>query len=315
MKALFFESELKMRDLPVPEPAEGEVLIRVCISAICNTDLEIIRGYMGFTGVPGHEFVGEVVTPGTSLTGRLVVGEINCPCGNCYLCRTGRPTHCSKRSVLGIFRRDGVFAEYITLPMANLYEVPDGLTPETAVFTEPLAAAIEIFDQIGIRPTERAFIFGAGKLGNLVSQVFRANGCDYTTFDPDPLKVQLAGKMGLNAFSTDNLDGGAMAEVCVDCTGSADGISMALSHLYPRGKLVLKTTVAQTGKLDLNQVVINEYQIIGSRCGPFEPALRMLSAGLVDPRPLISHEFEFGDILRAFETAARPGVLKVLVRH
>ena len=315
MRAVFFDGNLSLKEVPTPEPGEHEVLIRILYSAICNTDLEILKGYMGFNGIPGHEFVGEVVTPGRELSGKTVVGEINCPCGDCYLCSTGRRTHCPNRSVLGIAGRNGVFADYIVLPEENLYVVPQHLLPETAVFTEPLAAAVEIFEQIQIRPTQNVFIFGAGKLGLLISQVFRLNGCNYKTFDPNPGKVQKALEMGLNAGLLSALEASEMAEVCVDCTGKPEGIRIAMAHLYPRGTLVLKTTIADPEKIDLNQVVINEFIIAGSRCGPFAPALRLLSKELIDPAPLVSKIFNFGDILSAFEFAARPETIKVLIKH
>ncbi len=315
MYALFFDGKLSLKQVPKPQPVNDEVLIRIHYSAICNTDLEIIRGYMGFKGILGHEFVGEVVSKSSELYGKKVVGEINCPCGGCYMCQSGRKTHCPNRSVLGIQNHDGVFAEFIVLPERNLHVVPHGLQLESAVFTEPLAAAIEIFEQVRIKPSGNVFIFGAGKLGLLVALVFRLNGCDYTLISRSESKVAKARKMGINALMLSALPTQARAEVCVDCTGNPDGISLALSHLYPRGKLVLKTTVANPEKIDLNQIVINEYEIIGSRCGLFKPALSLLSQGFVDPTPMIARTFEFKDILKAFEFAAAPGTLKVLISH
>jgi len=315
MNALFFDGKLSMKQVPTPKPMAGEVVIRIIYSAICNTDLEIIKGYMGFKGVLGHEFVGEVVTKSSVLFGKKVVGEINCACGRCYLCHTGRETHCGNRSVLGIQNHDGVFAEFIVLPERNLHIVPDSLSLESAAFAEPLAAAVEIFEQIHIRPSRKVFIFGAGKLGLLIAMVFRLSGCDYTLFSRSNAKVNKARSMAINAMLLSTLADQDKAEVCIDCTGSPDGISMALSHLFPKGKLVLKTTVAEPKKIDLNQIVINEFEIIGSRCGLFKPALSLLSQGLVDPRPMITKTFEFKDILEGFEFAARPGTLKVLIRH
>jgi threonine dehydrogenase-like Zn-dependent dehydrogenase len=315
MKALYFDGTLSVREVPVPHPLENEVLIKILYSAICNTDLEIIRGYMGFTGIPGHEFVGEVVTPDRKLTGQRVVGEINCSCGDCYLCNTGRRTHCPNRSVLGIYKHEGVFAEYIVLPEENLHIIPSNLESTRAVFTEPLAAAIEIFEQIQIKPSHNVFIFGAGKLGILISQVFRLNGCDYKTYDSNASKVKRALEMGLNAFLLSSLKVSEMAEVCVDCTGKPEGIRIAMSHLFPRGQLVLKTTVAEPEKIDLNQIVINEFEVIGSRCGSFEPALSLLAQNLVNPDQIISRVFPFDDILKAFEFAKKPSSLKVLISH
>jgi threonine dehydrogenase-like Zn-dependent dehydrogenase len=315
MKALIFDGALHLEQIPLPEPAQGEVLVKIRTSAICNTDLEIIRGYMGFNGVPGHEFTGEVVSHGSPLSGRRVVGEINCPCGHCYLCRTLRPTHCSERSVTGILSHQGVFAEYIALPEKNLHAIPDHLPDEHAVFTEPLAAAAEIQEEIHIPPGKKVFIFGAGKLGLLISLYFKCYGADFTVFDIHPGKVAKARDMGLHADLTGSLNNSDKAEICVDCTGSPDGISLAMDHLWPRGTLVLKTTVASPGKIDLNQIVINELKIKGSRCGPFPPAIRLLSDKLINPEPLISGIFAFDNILEAFSVAKEPGTLKIVIRH
>jgi threonine dehydrogenase-like Zn-dependent dehydrogenase len=315
MKACVFDGKLKLTDVPDPQPAKDEVLIRVLYSSICNTDLEIIKGYMGFNGILGHEFVGEVVTKTSALYGKRVVGGINCSCGHCYLCLTGRETHCTNRSVLGIYNHPGVFAEYITLPERNLNEVPPTLAMESAVFTEPLAAALEIFEQVHVKPSQSVYIFGAGKLGLLIAMVFRLNGCNYKIFSRSELKVDNASAMGLNAGLVQSLAESDKAEVCIDCTGNPAGISLALSHLYPGGKLVLKTTVAEPEKIDLNQVVINEFTIIGSRCGPFVPAVNLLSQELIVPTPLISKVFPFDEIADGFSYAARAETIKVLIDH
>jgi threonine dehydrogenase-like Zn-dependent dehydrogenase len=315
MKALFFDQSLHFREVPIPQPRSHEVLIRVIMSAICNTDQEIIRGYMGFSGIPGHEFVGEVITPTSRFYGSRVVGAINCPCGQCHLCKTGRPTHCEARTVLGIYQHNGAFAEYLVLPESNLHRIPDGLLPEIAVFTEPLAAAIQIFDQVHVPPSGNVYIFGAGKLGLLISLVFKLNGCTATTFDSNPNKVENARKLGIKAKDITALQKGDRAEMCVDCTGNPEGINFALSHLYPGGTLVMKTTVAKTGQIDFNQVVINEIRIIGSRCGPFAPAMQMLEHGLVDPRPLITSFFDFNELPDAFKEAAKPETVKIIIRH
>ena len=259
MKALIYDGSLHLQEVSKPLPGNDEVLIRVLYSSICNTDLEITKGYMGFNGILGHEFVGEVVSKSSSLFGKKVVGEINCSCCECYLCNTGRKNHCPYRTVLGIQDHDGVFAEFIVLPARNLHEVPEALALEDAVFTEPLAAAIEIFEQIQIKPSQNVFIFGAGKLGLLIAQVFRLNGCVYTTFARSEARVKKARSMGINAELAGTLTDMDKAEVCVDCTGNPSGINLALKHLYPGGKLVLKTTVAQSEKIDLNQIVINEF--------------------------------------------------------
>lgn len=315
MQALFFENELSVREIPAPEPLAGEVLVKVLCSAICNTDLEIIKGYMGFRGVLGHEFVGKVEQAGHPLDGMNVVGEINCSCGSCYLCLSGRRTHCTNRTVTGIAGHQGVFAEYICLPAENLHPVPGSVPLTQAVFTEPLAAAVEIFEQFHARPTGNMFIFGAGKLGLLISMVARLQGFDYTTFDTADGKVAFASGIGINARGVSGLADHEKAEVCIDCSGSASGIQLALSHLQPRGTLVLKTTVADTAKPDLNSIVINEFTVMGSRCGPFRPALNLLERKLIDPTPLISGFYPFSSILQAFAAAQLPQTHKIIIDH
>jgi len=315
MKALVYDEKLSVKEVPVPTPKQGEVLIRIRYSSICNTDLEIVQGYMGYKGILGHEFVGEVVSEKSRLFGKDVVGEINISCGRCYMCQTGRKNHCTNRSVLGIFEHAGTFAEYLVLPEKNLHIVPPNVDLPAAVFTEPLAAALEIFEQTKINPTDNVFIFGAGKLGLLITQVFRLSGCDYSLFDTNPGKVKFARGLGLPAKLLSDLSSDERAEVCVDCTGSPDGIGVALMHLRPRGKLILKTTVADPAKVDLNQIVINELNIIGSRCGVFEPALSLLSQKLVDVEPMITKIFPFAEIEEAFGMASTPDCIKVLIRH
>jgi len=315
MRSLFFENGLYIKEIPVPLPSAGEVLVKVLFSAICNTDLEIIKGYMGFSGVLGHEFVGEVVSPAHPLSGKTVVGEINCSCGLCYLCLSGRRTHCSARSVLGIAGHQGVFADFICLPEENLHMVPDSVPAHIAVFTEPLAAAIEIFEQLHIKPSSTVFIFGAGKLGLLISMVARLQGFEYTTFDTVKEKSDFTAGLGIHSKLLSDLHPDEKAEVCIDCTGSPEGVSLALSHLWPRGTLVLKTTVAHTASPDLNSIVINEFTILGSRCGVFKPALNLLQRKLIDPSPMISAIYPFDDILEAFESAKKPVNHKIIIKH
>jgi len=315
MQALLFENELIIKNIPIPEPAPGEVLVKILYSAICNTDLEIIKGYMGFSGVLGHEFTGRVISDNHPLKGKTVVGEINCSCGRCYLCLSGRRTHCTSRTVLGIAGHQGVFADFISLPVKNLHIVPGTLEGPVAVFTEPLAAAVEIFEQLHMKPSKPVFIFGAGKLGLLVSMVARLQGFDYTTFDILNEKASFAKGLGLHAKPLSELEPGEKAEVCIDCTGSAGGIELALSHLWPGGTLVLKTTVAEPAKPDLNSIVINEFTILGSRCGLFKPALNLLERKLIDPSPLISGKFAFNDIIKAFESAQKPSSHKIIIEH
>ncbi|MFC2101694.1 alcohol dehydrogenase catalytic domain-containing protein [Bacteroidota bacterium] len=315
MKALVYDGKLSIQQVPDPSPEQGEVLIKVRYSSICNTDLEILQGYMGFKGILGHEFVGEVISEKSRFFGKDVVGEINISCGHCYMCQTNRKSHCTNRSVLGIFEHAGTFADFVVLPEKNLHVVPPNVELPNAVFTEPLAAALEIFEQTKINPTDNVFIFGAGKLGLLIAQVFRLSGCEYTVFDVNPYKVEFARGLGLPAKNLDSLQPDRRAEICVDCTGSPDGIGVAMSHLQPRGKLILKTTVADPAKIDLNQIVVNELNIIGSRCGVFEPALSLLGQKLIDVEPLITKVLPFDEIEKGFTLAAKPESIKVLIRH
>jgi len=231
------------------------------------------------------------------------------------MCVSGRRSHCFNRTTLGIFGKQGVFAEYITLPEENLKIIPDTLSSTVAVFTEPLAAALEIFEKIHIRPTDSVFIFGVGKLGALIAQVFRINGCNYTAFDRDNSKIRRLKEIGLNCRHISELPENARAEVCVDCTGAPTGLATVMQHLYPCGKLVLKTTVATPAQVDLNSIVINEFEVIGSRCGPFAPAVKLLAQNLIDTQSLITRIYKFGQILEAFQTAVAPDSFKIVIEH
>jgi threonine dehydrogenase-like Zn-dependent dehydrogenase len=315
MKALFFDSSLHMTTQPDPVPGKGEALIKILYSSICNTDLEIIKGYMGFQGIPGHEFVGKVVNEESRFFGQRVVGEINCSCGICLMCRTKRKSHCPNRSVLGIAGRPGVFAEYTVLPESNLHEVPVSVTNTEAVFTEPLAASLEILEQSPIDSKKSVFIFGAGKLGLLIAQVLKAKGVMYILFDRKDDKVKKAQSMDLLAMPVSSMKKDARAEICIDCTGHPKGIIFALDHVFPRGKVILKTTVAKPASIDLNQLVINEIELIGSRCGPFVPALEMLEKKKINTEALITEIIDFKDIIKGFAIAKKRGTIKVLIRH
>jgi threonine dehydrogenase-like Zn-dependent dehydrogenase len=315
MKALLFDTQLRMAEVPDPVAGKGEALIRILYSSICNTDIEITRGYMGFTGIPGHEFVGMVVNKESKYYGQRVVGEINCSCGKCLMCRTKRPTHCTERTVLGIFNRPGVFAEFTVLPEKNLHVVPDEVIDVSAVFSEPLAAALEILEQVEVDPKKSVFILGAGKLGLLVAQVFKARGLMYVLFDTEEEKVRKARSMGLLAMPISSMKPEAKAEICIDCTGNPRGLAFALDHTYPRGKLILKTTVAKPAKINSNQIVINEIELLGSRCGPFAPALEMLAKKEIEPGRMITEIVPFGEILKGFKLAKKKETIKVLIRH
>ncbi|HEY3052996.1 MAG TPA: alcohol dehydrogenase catalytic domain-containing protein [Thermoanaerobaculia bacterium] len=289
MRGLWLEDrQLRLRDdLPKPE-REGEVTVRVLLAGICNTDIELTRGYYPFAGVPGHEFVGEV-------DGKRVVGEINASCGRCEACRAGRRTHCENRSVLGIINRHGAFAEFLTLPAENLHVVPDEITDEEAVFTEPLAAALEIQAQVRITSDDRVLVVGAGKLGRLIAQTLALTGC----------KLTVVGRGSLPSGKFD---------IAVECTGNPEGFSIARKALRPRGTLVMKSTY--TGDLTINAaaLVVDEITLVGSRCGPFAPALQLLAEHKVDVSPLVDAIYPLDDAVAAFEHAQRRGALKCIIK-
>jgi threonine dehydrogenase-like Zn-dependent dehydrogenase len=316
MRALWLEDRtLRLReDVPRPIPPAGEALVRVRLAGVCNTDLELVRGYYPYTGVPGHEFVGVVEdAPGApEWTARRVVGEINAVCGQCPTCRAGRPTHCERRTVLGIVNRDGAFATHLLLPVANLHEVPDQIPDEVAVFAEPTAAALEIQEQVKIGPTDRVVVVGAGKLGSLVAQTLATTGCELLVIGRSPRPLELLAARGLATAAASAVPERA-ADVAVECTGSPDGLEIARRAVRPRGTIVLKSTYQGPAAVDMAPIVVDEITVVGSRCGPFTPALELLASAAVDPRPFVDARYALEDGVAAFAHAARPGTLKVLV--
>jgi threonine dehydrogenase-like Zn-dependent dehydrogenase len=317
MRALWLENQsLSLRDdLPLPKPGAGEALIRVRLAGICGTDLELLRGYAPFAGILGHEFVGEVAEaddPG--LIGRRVAGEINIVCGRCDACRAGRPTHCENRTVAGIRNRHGAFAEYLTLPMANLHPVPDSVPDEAAVFAEPLAAALEIQSQVAVRPSERVLVVGAGRLGQLVAQTLALTGCELSVVARHPRQHALLAGRGIRTVAEDSIPSRRF-DLAVEATGSPLGFELARRAVRPRGTLVLKSTHAGGAMaVDLSALVVDEITVVGSRCGPFGAALRLLERKAVDPAGLIDAEYPLDRAVEAFGRAGQSGVLKVLVR-
>ncbi len=313
MKALWLENnQISLRDIPQPNQP-NEALIKIRMAGICSTDLELVKGYYPYAGVLGHEFVGEVVqAPEKSWLGQRVVGEINAICGSCESCLSGRPTHCENRSVLGIANRAGVFAEYTSLPLENLYRVPDSVSDEAAVFTEPLAAALEIQSQILFQEADRVLLIGAGRLGQLIAQTLALTGVDLHVVARHPLQQQLLAARGIKLISEDEIQPKKW-DVVVEATGSPSGFDLARKAIRPRGILVLKSTYKGDMSVNFSSIVVDEINIIGSRCGPFEPALKLLEKCEVDPSVLISDQFKLGESLKAFERAAQPGVLKVLL--
>ncbi len=319
MRALVLDEELRfVEDYPTPTPAPGEALIRVRMAGICNTDIELLRGYMHFRGVPGHEFVGVVerALGAEAWEGQRVVGDINAACGVCATCRAGRHTHCPQRTTLGINGRDGAFAEYLTLPVANLYAVPDSIPDEVAVFTEPLAAACEILEQAHVHSTDRVVVLGDGKLGLLCAQVLALTGCDLTVIGRHPEKLDILARRGIATLCVARdakVEELPHADVVVEATGHPDGYATARALVRPRGTLVLKSTYHGAMETNLTSVVVDEITLVGSRCGPLAASLRLLERGVVDVAALTEARYAFTDVLTAFAHAGRRGARKVLV--
>jgi threonine dehydrogenase-like Zn-dependent dehydrogenase len=313
MRAIVLETDDVQLDMvrSAPAPAAEEVLVRVTRAGVCETDLQLIKGYMGFRGVLGHEFVG--VAESGPLAGQRVVGEINCACWQCDTCRSGFPTHCPNRTVLGILNHDGAFADLIAVPQRNLHRVPDAIPDDIAVFTEPVAAAFQIPAQIEIAGSERIVVLGDGRLGNLCAQVLASMADEVLVIGKHREKLALLDAMGLKtALLSDDLPQRSF-DIVVDCTGSESGLPAALKLVRPRGTIVLKTTVAGTQTLAWAPFVIDEVTLVGSRCGPFDRALNALEHGLVDVEPLITDRFSLSDGLKALQKAQQKGVLKVLI--
>ncbi len=309
-------------DYPTPQPIPGEALIRVRLAGVCATDLQLLAGYKeGYRGVLGHEFVGAVVdAPGhTEWVGRRVAGELNIGCGNCDLCQRGLGKHCRQRGSLGIVGRDGAFADYLTLPIANLHPLPDQLADEDAVFVEPLAAALQLLEQCHVRPDQRVYVLGDGRLGLLVAQVLARTGCALTALGRTPAKLAILAERGISTAATD--DPATLttllarpADLVVEVTGSPDGFGLARRLVRPGGVLALKSTFAGgLANFDISSLVVDEITLLGSRCGPFPPAIRLLAEGAVTVRPLIHARYPLAEGVAALAHAGKKGVLKVLI--
>ncbi len=316
VKALVFDGNLSLKDLPVPEPAPDEALVRVLMAGICKTDVEISRGYMNFEGILGHEFVGIVEqSPDSEQPGMRVVGEINAGCGTCSWCKAGMERHCPNRTCLGILGRNGAMAEYLTLPPSNLISVPDNLGTEKAVFAEPLAAALEILEQVHIKPADEVLVIGDGKLGLLICMVLRLTGCKLLLVGKHPEKLRYFQDLdGATALLHEFADTRDKFDIVVEASGSPGGWRLAVDRVKPRGTLVLKSTYH--GSLEFNPapLVIDEITVVGSRCGQLAPALRVMSLGLVDPSPLISGTFLLAEAETAFVKSQEPSSMKVLLK-
>ena len=317
MRALVIDHGLRFdMNYPKPKPPVGEALVRVLQAGVCNTDLELVKGYMSFSGVPGHEFVGvvEQAVGREDLIGQRVAGEINAVCGVCEACRTGRPTHCPQRTTLGIDRRDGVFADYTTLPFENLHPLPDSVSDDQAIFVEPLAAACEILEQVKFQPTDRVAVIGDGKLGLLCAQVVALTGCEMIAVGRHAEKLQILKRRGIVATTDIDAIKPATLDIVVEATGTPSGFALARQLVRPRGTIVLKSTYqGEALPVNLTAIVVDEITLIGSRCGPFEPAIRLLANQQVDVESMIQARYPLDEGLAAFERAAMKGTLKVVV--
>ena len=315
MRALHWDGQnLRVQEqYPTPPASDERALVRVRLAGVCSTDLQLLKGYMDFRGVPGHEFVGEVHAGPAEWMGKRVVGEINFGCGRCDVCLHGLKRHCPTRQVMGILGADGSFAEYMAVPIANLHPVPDAVTDEAAVFTEPLAAAFEILEQIHIRPGIQAVVFGDGKLGLLCAFVLHHAGAAVTLVGRHDKKLALVRNVGMRGIDLSDWQSQAV-ELVVEATGSPAGLQLAMNAVRPRGTVVLKSTLAENHTLSLAPVVINEVTVIGSRCGPFPPALQSLAQNRIPMAGLIETVYPLSAGVQALNHAAQRGTRKILLR-
>lgn len=319
MRALVFNNKLELKqDFEKPTPKENEALIKVKLVGICNTDYEITKGYMGYNGILGHEFVGvveEINGEDKSLLGKRVVGEINLGCKNCDYCAKGLERHCPNRQTLGIFNKDGCFADYVTLPLSNLLEVNEKINDETAVFVEPLAAALEILEQLHIKPYEKVCVLGDGKLGLITALALNASNVDVTLVGKHQNKLDIAKEQNVKTMLLENLkqEDNKSFDVVVEATGRVSGFETSLNLVKPRGVLVLKSTIATGKELNLAPIVIDEITVLGSRCGQFAPALRLMEKNVIDFSKLISAKLSFDDAILGFEKNKEKNTIKILL--
>ena len=316
MKAVVFDNGLKLDEhYPMPTHKAGEALIKVNTIGICNTDYEITKGYMGYKGVLGHEFTGVVEkSSNKELIGKRVVGEINCGCGQCEWCAQGLERHCFNRTTLGIWQREGCFAEYVSLPEKNLLVIPDNVTDNEAVFVEPLAAALEILEQVHIPPYKKVVVLGDGKLGLIIALALNASGLDITLVGKHEEKLKIAKDQGVKTQLLNELKIEKTYDFVVEATGSISGFETSLALTKPRGTLILKSTIAASKEFNLAPIVIDEITVLGSRCGQFAPAMRMLESKRIDVNPLISDVYDIDDSIKAFERNTEKTSVKVLVK-
>ncbi len=313
MRSLVFDGQLRLDDkTPDPVLQQGQALLKIRTAGICNTDMELIRGYKGFQGILGHEFVADVVDGPPEWLGRRVVGEISVTHGDCEYCRAGIPSQCRHRTTVGINQHPGAFADYLALTTDNLHAVPDTISDDQAVFVEPLAAALQVTELVHVRPKSQVAVIGAGKLGMLVAQVLRLTGADLSVVVRHDYQAELLANWGIRAVHFDEMPQ-RQAQVVVDCTGVAQGFADSLDLVAPRGTIVLKSTYHGLPQADLTRVAVDEIRVVGNRCGPFDAALRVLNAGLVEVDSMVEARYSLDDSLTAFEHAARKGVMKILL--
>jgi 2-desacetyl-2-hydroxyethyl bacteriochlorophyllide A dehydrogenase len=317
MQAIWLEEQkLSIRkDVPIPTPGGGEALIKVLMAGLCSTDLELVRGYYPFTGIPGHEFVGRVVSSPTdpSWIDKRVVGEINIACGMCDTCKSGLNRHCEQRKTLGIHEWNGAFAEYLLLPLENLHHVHPQIPNEKAVFTEPLASALEILEQTSLKASDRVLVIGAGRLGQLISAVIHGIGCQLDVIARHPRQRELLAAENINVIYEDGTYT-RKYDLVIEATGTTGGFELAMKSIHPRGRIILKSTYKGNLEVNFSRIVVNEITLIGSRCGSFDPALKLLAEGKIDPSQLIEATYSLDQGISAFEHASQPGVLKVLLQ-
>ena len=315
MQALSWDGQKLSFNASYPTPLAGpdRALVKVHFAGICSTDLQIVRGYMGFSGIPGHEFVGSVYEGPQELLGRRVVGEINFACGRCDYCSRGLGRHCPSRTVMGIVGANGAFAEFASVPLANFHLVPDNVSDEEAVFAEPLAAAFEIVGQVDVNTGDEVLVIGDGKLGNLCAQVMRLTGASVTALGKHENKLELIKRAGVRPVLLREWSP-RLFDIVVEASGSPSGLKLAMGAVRPRGTLVLKTTIAQDHQLSLAPLVINEITVVGSRCGPFAAALAALQERSVVVRPLVEKIYPLKAGIEALAHAANSGARKILLR-
>ena len=300
-------------DYPAPQAPAGHALIGVRMAGICRTDLEILKGYMNFRGVMGHEFVGTVLQGPAKWKGKRVVAEINCACGRCDLCRRGLSNHCRDRTVMGIQGRDGCFSQQLVIPARNLHEVPAGVSDEQAVMVEPLAAAIQVIKQVQVNRTDHVVVLGDGKLGQLVARALKGHTTKLLLVGKHQAKLEAAEKQGIQTVRVEEFLTRGLADIVVEATGRPEGLELAMRTIRPRGTIVLKSTIAATSGMNLAPLVVNEVTVVGSRCGPFGDALRALANRQVDVDALVSQVFPLREGLAALEAAGRSENLKILL--